>query len=131
MHRSPPRSRQNFLDSKNSKIVFWCIFESWLWYSKFWRLLGGERCILKGWSWRSILFKTPYLTTFISTKTLYNQMWNICVIVKSRNFSDLENFGDSWRENDASWKIYHGDQCCLKWHFWQLLFRIQSCTIRL
>ena len=47
---------------------------------KFWRLLGGERCILKGWSWRSILLKIPYLTTFISTKTLYNQIWNICEI---------------------------------------------------
>ena len=47
---------------------------------KFWRLLGGEGCILKGWSWRSILLKIPYLTTFISTKTLYNQIWNICEI---------------------------------------------------
>ena len=30
------------------------------------------------------------------------------IFVKFLNFSNLENFGDSWRENDASWKIYHG-----------------------
>ena len=25
--------------------------------------------------------------------------------VKSLNFSNLENFGDSWGENDVSWKV--------------------------
>ena len=40
--------------------------------------------------------------------------------VKSLNFTNLENFGDSWGENDASWNVDHGNQCCLKWHFRQL-----------
>ena len=42
---------------------------------KFWRLLGGERCILKGWSWRSMLFKITFLTTSISIIKLYDQIW--------------------------------------------------------
>jgi len=33
--------------------------------------------------------------------------------VKSLNFSNLENFGDSWRENDASWKVDYRYKCCL------------------
>ena len=58
------------------------------------------------------------LTTFISTKTFYDQIWNIYVrFVKSLNFSNLENFGDSWGENDAPWKVDHGNQLCLKWYF--------------
>ena len=42
---------------------------------KFWRFLGGERCILEGWSWISMLFKMTFLTTFISIIKLYNQIW--------------------------------------------------------
>ena len=73
MHRSPPRSRQNFPDSYNSKIL---------------------------------------------------HIWYICVgFVKFVNCLNLKIFGDSWGENDASWKVDYGTQCCLKWHFWQLLFR--------
>ena len=41
---------------------------------KFWQLLGGEWCILKGWSWRSILFKITFLTAFIPIIKLYNQI---------------------------------------------------------
>ena len=41
----------------------------------FWRLLGGERCILEGWLWRSMLFKMTFLTTFISIIKLYSQIW--------------------------------------------------------
>ena len=44
-------------------------------YEKFWRLLGGERCILESWSWRSMLFKMTFLTTFISIIKLYDQIW--------------------------------------------------------
>ena len=33
--------------------------------------------------------------------------------VKSLNFTNLDNFGESWGENDASWKVDHGNQCCL------------------
>ena len=50
-------------------------FESW----KFWRLLEGEKCILKGWSCKSMLFKITFLTTLISIKTFYDKIWNICV----------------------------------------------------
>ena len=81
---------------------------------KFWRLLEGEQCILEGWSWISMLFKMTFLTTFILIKTLYHQIWNICVrLVIFLNFSNLENFGDSWGENNASWKVDHENQCCL------------------
>ena len=40
----------------------------------FWRLLRGERCIMKGWSWRSI-FKITFLTTFIFIIKLYDQIF--------------------------------------------------------
>ena len=41
----------------------------------FWRLLGGERYILIGRSWRSMLLKITFLTTFISIVKLCNQIW--------------------------------------------------------
>jgi len=34
--------------------------------------------------------------------------------VKALNFTNLENFGDSWGENNASSKVDHVNQCCLK-----------------
>ena len=37
----------------------------------------GERCILKGWSWKLMLFKMTFLTTFISIIKLNNQIWQI------------------------------------------------------
>ena len=40
----------------------------------FWRLLEGERCILEGWSWKSILFIMTFLITFISNIKLYNSI---------------------------------------------------------
>ena len=55
------------------------------------------------------MFKILFLTTFISNIQLLYQIWNNCV----RFFSNLKNFGNSWGENDASWKIYQRDQCCL------------------
>ena len=36
---------------------------------------GGERCILKGWSWIWMLFKLTFLTTFIWIIWLYDQIW--------------------------------------------------------
>ena len=45
------------------------------------------------------MFEILFLTTFIKIKTLYDQIGNICVrLVKSLNFSNLENFGDNERE---------------------------------
>ena len=80
-------------------------------------------CKIKSLSWRYKLFKILFLTIFIPTKTLYDKKWNICVrFFKSLNFSNLENFGDSWGENDASWNVDHGDLCCLKLCFWQFSF---------
>ena len=45
---------------------------------KFWRLLGRERCILEGWSWKLMLFKMTFLTIFISTKTINGVIVNNC-----------------------------------------------------
>ena len=42
---------------------------------KCWWLLGGERCILEGWSWTPMLFKMTFLITFISIIKLCNQIW--------------------------------------------------------
>ena len=64
-------------------------------------------------------------------KTHYDQIWNICVgFLKSLYFSNLENFGDSWGENDASWKVDHENQFCLKYHFWQLFFQSKHSMIK-
>ena len=35
----------------------------------------GERFILEGWSWISMLFKMTFLITFISIIKLYNKIW--------------------------------------------------------
>ena len=100
-------------------------------FGQLWRFPEREQCKIKSLSWIYKLFKIQMLTNFILIETLYYQIWNICVrFVKSLNYSNLENFGDSWGENDASWKVDHGDQCCLKWYFWQLLFRSWSCTMK-
>ena len=93
-------------------------------FGQLWRLPQGEQCKIWSLSFRCKLFKISFVTTFIPNKTLYNQIWNIYVrFVISFNFSNLENFDDFCGEKDASSKVYHQDQCCLKWHFWQLLFR--------
>ena len=40
---------------------------------------GGKTVQNKNFSWRYKLFKIPFLTTFVSMKTLYDQIWNIFV----------------------------------------------------
>ena len=51
--------------------------------------------------------------------------------VKSLNFTNLENLGDSWGENNASWKVDHGDISCLKYHFKrQLLSQLKHSRIK-
>ena len=90
----------------------------------------GERYKIGILLWRYKLFEITFLKTFVSTKTFHDLIWNISVrFVKSLNISHLENFGDSWRENYASWKVDHENQC-LKWLFWKLLFPLWSCTIK-
>ena len=34
--------------------------------------------------------------------------------VKSLNFMNLENFGDSWGKNNTIWNVDHGNQWWLK-----------------
>ena len=68
---------------------------------------------------------------YLDENTLWSNLKYLCQIWQSLNFSNLENVGDSWRENDAFWKVDHGNQCCLKWHFWQLLFWPEQCTVSL
>ena len=48
-------------------------------------LLGGEQCILEGWSWISMLFKMTFLTTFISIIKLYNQICQIFIFLNLMN----------------------------------------------
>ena len=61
----------------------------------------------------------------ISIKTLYDKIWNICI-----------RFVISWVFRiwkilaTASWKVDHGNQCCLKWHFWQLSSRSKHCMVK-
>ena len=64
-------------------------FKSW----KLWRLLEGEWCILEGWLRNSMLFKMTFLTTFVSIKTLYDQIWNIFV---NQSYLVFEFFESSW-----------------------------------
>ena len=54
---------------------------------KCWRLLGGERCIPEGWSWRSMLFKMTFLITFIPIIKMCNQIWQsiLPVLVPTAN----------------------------------------------
>ena len=44
-----------------------------------WRLPEGEKSKIGSLTSGHKLFKTPFLTTFSSIKTLYNQIWNIFV----------------------------------------------------
>ena len=49
-----------------------------LWNFRIWKILatpGGERCILEGWSWKSMLFKMTFLKKIISIIKLCNQIW--------------------------------------------------------
>ena len=72
----------------------------------FWQLLEGERYILEGWSWISILFKMTFLITFIWIIKLYNsnlKLFSILVenIKKILGFSHfcmsfLQNLPDFW-----------------------------------
>ena len=74
--------------------------------------LNFQQCKIESFSLRYKLFKISFLTTFISIKTLYDQICD--KFIKSLNFSNLENVGNSWRENNASWMVDHEDQYCLK-----------------
>ena len=49
------------------------------------------------------------IAEFFGTKSQFDKKKS-----QSLNFSNLENFGNCWGENDASWKVFHGYQCCLK-----------------
>ena len=61
------------------------------------------------------LFKIQFLTNLkYFCRSDLSYLWNFII---------FSNFGDSWRENHASWMVDHGDQYCLKWNFWQLLFQ--------
>ena len=48
-------------------------------FGKLWRLPEGEDCKIGSFSYRYKLFKISFLTTFVSIKTLYDQIWNIFV----------------------------------------------------
>jgi len=82
-----------------------------------------KRCIFRGWLWYSKLFKIPFMTTFTSTKTLYNLIYNICDICQIFEFFEYGKFWPLLGENDVSWKVNHGEQSCLKYHSWQISFR--------
>ena len=114
------------------KIPVWDLKNHQIWeFGQLWRLPEREQCKRGSLSLRYILFEISFLTTFRPFKTLYDQISNICIrFVKSFNFQNLENFGDSWGENDASWKVEHGNQCCLKWHLWQLSSRSKHCMVK-
>ena len=88
---------------------------------KFWRLQGGKRCILEGWSWKSMLFKMTFLITFISIIKLCNQIWQsiLPVLVPTSKIGSFY----PWKKAK---KI-----CCVKWTFadfwyvilWHLIYR--------
>ena len=63
---------------------------------KFCRLLGGERCILKRWSWRSMLFKMTFLTTFISIIMLYDK-----IFIFGHPWAYLGTPGRTWAQKRA------------------------------
>ena len=67
---------------------------------KFWRRLSKlwRRCILKGWSWRLMLFLITYLTTFISIIKLYNQIWQNYIFV-IRAIRDLKKNASGDKKN--------------------------------
>ena len=48
-------------------------------FGKLWRLPEGEDFKIGSFSLRYKLFKIPFLTTFVSIKTFYDQIWNIFV----------------------------------------------------
>ena len=86
---------------------------------KFWGLLGGERYILKRWSRRSILFEIPFLTTFILTKTFYNQIWNVREICQILQFLESGKFC----------RLLGGEWCNFKgWSWGSILFKITYLT---
>ena len=62
----PGSSKVGEIRANCKKIVNFC---------QLWILLEGERCTLANRSLRSKLFKMTFLTTFISTSTMYNQNW--------------------------------------------------------
>ena len=61
-------------------------------FGQLWRLPEAEQCKIGSLSLRYNLFKILFLTTFIPIKTLYNQIWNICV--RFLKFFESEHF---WR----------------------------------
>ena len=67
VHSFPSRRIQNW-----QKFTIFCNLPEFL---QLWILLEGERCTLANRSLRSKLFKMTFLTTFISTSTMYNQNW--------------------------------------------------------
>ena len=46
-------------------------------FHQLWRLPEGEQCKIGIFSWKYKLFKIPFLTTFVTITTLYDQIWNI------------------------------------------------------
>ena len=46
-------------------------------FGQLWRLTEGEQCKIRNFLSIYKLFKIPFLTTFVSVKTLYDQIWNI------------------------------------------------------
>ena len=101
-------------------------------FGKLWRLPEGEYCKIGSFSCGYKLFKILFLTTFVSIKTLWSNLkyFGRSDLYFFWIFSYLNIFGDSWRENDASWKVDHGYQYCLKWYVWQILFRLKHSTIK-
>ena len=88
-------------------------------FGQLWRLPEGLQCKIGSLSLRYRLFKIPFLTTFISTKTLYFQIWNICQISKNFEFFESGKF----------WRSLRGERCILKGWSWRLmLFKITFLT---
>ena len=86
-----------------------------------------EPCIKPTLFWEtSALWMADEFLFWFDQITLWSNLKYFCqsYLYFFGNFSMQNIFGDSWRENDASWKVNHGHQYCLKWHFWYLLFRL-------
>ena len=81
-------------------LLFFCNLPEFL---QLWRILEGERCTLANWSLRSKLFKMTFLTTFISTSTMYNQNWKRWFFIFFKNngkisFYRYKNFSPKFTE---------------------------------
>ena len=90
-------------------------------FGKIWRLPEGEHCKIGSFSCEYKLFKIPFLTTFVSIKTLYDQIWNIFVNQIYLIFELFES-GNFWRLLEGEWCILEG------WSWKSMLFKMLVLT---